>query len=143
MTLVGNLTADPELRFTPNGAAVTKFTVASTPRYFNKASGTYEDGETVFMACNVWREAAENAATSLHKGTRVIVNGRLKARSFETKDGSRRTVFEIEVDSFGPDLTRATAVVTKNQPRSSTPTQNGSTPVAATTGAQDWDDTPF
>lgn len=119
ITLVGNLTSDPELRFTPTGTPVAKFTLASTPRFFNKASGNYEDGETVFMPCNVWREAAENATESLSKGIRVIVNGRLKARSFDAKDGTKRTVFEIEVDSFGPDLTRATAVLTKNTNKNS------------------------
>lgn len=114
LTLVGNLTADPELRFTPNGVAVAKFTVASTPRYFDKATNAWTDGETLFMACNVWRQAAENAGESLSKGMRVFVTGRLKARSYETKEGSKRTVMELEVDSFGPDLARATASVTKN-----------------------------
>lgn len=143
MTLVGNLTADPEIRFTPSGHAVTKFTLASTPRFFNKNTSSYEDGETVFMACNVWREAAENAVESLSKGTRVIVRGRLKARSYETKDGSKRTVFEIEVDAFGPDLTRATAAVSKNAPRGNT---GGNTPAPASQSAQpaaDFDEMPF
>lgn len=135
MTLIGNLTADPELRFTPNGTPVAKFTLASTPRFYNKASGNYEDGETVFMPCNVWREAAENAAESLSKGARVIVHGRLKARSFETKDGSKRTVFEIEVDAFGPDLTRATAVITKTAPRTS--------PNGTVSSAPDFEEMPF
>jgi single-strand DNA-binding protein len=113
LTLVGNLTSDPELRFTPSGVAVAKFTVASTPRTLNKATNEWVDGETIFITCNVWRQAAENAAESLEKGTRVIVNGRLKSRSYETKEGEKRTVFEMEVDAFGPDLTRATAKVTK------------------------------
>jgi single-strand DNA-binding protein len=113
LTLVGNLTSDAELRFTPSGVAVAKFTVASTPRNLNKATNEWEDGETIFITCNVWRQAAENAAESLEKGTRVIVNGRLKSRSYETKEGEKRTVFEMEVDAFGPDLTRATAKVTK------------------------------
>jgi len=116
LTLVGNLTADPELRFTQSGVAVAKFTVASTPRYFDKNTNTWTDGETLFMACNVWRQAAENAGESLSKGMRVFVSGRLKSRSYETKEGSKRTVMEIEVDTFGPDLTRATASVTKNAP---------------------------
>lgn len=114
LTLVGNLTADPELRFTPNGVAVAKFTVASTPRYFDKTTNTWTDGETLFMSCNVWRQAAENAGESLTKGMRVFVSGRLKSRSYETKEGAKRTVMELEVDTFGPDLTRATASVTKN-----------------------------
>ena len=113
ITLVGNLTSDPELRFTPSGVAVAKFTIASTPRNFDKATNEWKDGETLFISCNVWRQAAENAAESLVKGTRVIAQGRLKSRSYETKEGEKRTVFEMEVDAFGPDLTRATAKVTK------------------------------
>jgi single-strand DNA-binding protein len=113
LTLVGNLTSDPELRFTPSGVAVAKFTVASTPRTLNKATNEWVDGETLFMTCNVWRQAAENAAESLEKGMRVFVEGRLKSRSYETKEGDKRTVLELEVDTFGPDLTRATAKVTK------------------------------
>ena len=113
ITINGNLTADPELRFTGSGIPVANFTVASTPRNYNKQSGEWEDGETLFLACNVWRQAAENAAESLRKGMRVLVQGRLKARSYETKEGAKRTVFEIEVDSFGPDLTLATASVTR------------------------------
>lgn len=113
ITLIGNLTAEPELRFTPSGVPVTKFTVASTPRSLNKATNEWVDGETLFVTCNVWRQAAENAAESLEKGTRVIVQGRLKARSYETKEGEKRTVFELEVDAFGPDLTRATAKISK------------------------------
>lgn len=113
ITLVGNLTSDPELRFTPSGVAVAKFTIASTPRTLNKATNEWVDAETLFITCNVWRQAAENAAESLEKGTRAIVQGRLKARSYETKEGEKRTVFEMEVDAFGPDLTRATAKVTK------------------------------
>lgn len=113
ITINGNLTADPELRFTGSGIPVANFTVASTPRNYNKQSGEWEDGETLFLACNVWRQAAENAAESLRKGMRVLVQGRLKARSYETKEGAKRTVFEIEVDAFGPDLTLATASVTR------------------------------
>lgn len=144
ITLIGNLTADPEIRFTPSGHAVAKFTLASTPRFYNKTTGNYEDGETVFMACNVWREAAENAVSSLNKGTRAVVHGRMKARSYETKDGSKRTVFEIEVDAFGPDLTRATAVVTKNPAKNgNTPSAPDTPPATAGTGSSSWDEMPF
>ena len=115
LTLVGNLTADPELRFTPAGAAVANFTVASTPRSFNKQTSEWVDGETLFMRCSVWREAAENVSESLVRGSRVIVTGRLKSRSWDDKDGSRRTVMELEVDEIGPSLRYATAKVTKAQ----------------------------
>lgn len=118
LTLVGNLTADPELRFTPNGVAVAKFTVASTPRTFDKATNSWVDGETLFMSCTVWRQAAENAGESLSKGMRVFVSGKLKSRSYEAKEGGKRTVMELEVETFGPDLTRASAKVTKNPPAS-------------------------
>lgn len=111
-TIIGNLTADPELRFTPSGAAVANFTVASTPRTFDKQSNEWKDGETLFMRCSVWRNAAENVAESLSKGTRVIVQGRLKMRSFE-QDGQKRTVVEMEVDEVGPSLTFATAKVVR------------------------------
>lgn len=111
--LSGNLTADPELRFTSAGAAVANFTVASTPRAFNKASNEWEDGETLFLRCTVWREQAENAAESLRKGMGILLFGRLKQRSYE-KDGDKRTVVEVEVDEIGPSLRRARAVVTKN-----------------------------
>jgi single-strand DNA-binding protein len=113
ITVVGNLTADPELRFTPSGAAVANFTVASTPRTFDKNSNEWKDGEALFLRCSVWRQAAENVAESLHKGTAVIVQGRLKQRSYETKEGEKRTVFELEVDEIGPALKFATAKVTK------------------------------
>jgi single-strand DNA-binding protein len=113
ITVVGNLTADPELRFTPSGAAVANFTVASTPRTFDKQSNEWKDGEALFLNCSVWRQAAENAAESLQRGMRVIVSGRLKARSFETREGEKRTVFEIDVDEVGPSLKYATAKVTK------------------------------
>lgn len=118
ITVVGNLTADPELRFTPSGVPVARFTVAQTPSSFNKSTGSWEDGETIFMVCNVWRNAAENAAESLKKGLAVVVHGRLRSRSYETKEGQKRTSWELEVDAFGPDLTRSTAVVTKNAPHS-------------------------
>ena len=113
ITIVGNLTADPELRFTPSGAAVANFTVASTPRTFDRQSQEWKDGEALFLRCNVWRQVAENVAESLARGTRVIVTGRLKSRSYETKEGEKRTVIEMEVDEIGPSLRYATAKVTK------------------------------
>jgi single-strand DNA-binding protein len=113
ITVVGNLTADPELRFTPSGAAVANFTVASTPRTFDKQSNEWKDGEALFLNCSVWRQAAENAAESLQRGMRVVVQGRLKARSYETREGEKRTVFEIDVEEVGPSLKYATAKVTK------------------------------
>ncbi len=113
ITVIGNLTADPELRFTPSGAAVANFTVASTPRTFDKQSNEWKDGEALFLNCSVWRQAAENAAESLQRGMRVIVSGRLKARSYETREGEKRTVFEIDVEEVGPSLKYATAKVTK------------------------------
>jgi single-strand DNA-binding protein len=113
ITVVGNLTADPELRFTPSGAAVANFTVASTPRTFDRQSGEWKDGEALFLRCNIWRQAAENVAETLTRGARVIVQGRLKQRSFETREGEKRTVIELEVDEIGPSLRYATASVTK------------------------------
>jgi len=113
ITVVGNLTADPELRFTPSGAAVANFTVASTPRIYDRQSGEWKDGEALFLRCNIWREAAENVAESLTRGSRVIVTGRLKQRSFETREGEKRTVVEVEVDEVGPSLRYATAKVNK------------------------------
>lgn len=115
ITVVGNLTADPELRFTPSGAAVASFTVASTPRTFDRQSNEWKDGETLFMRCSVWREAAENVAESLAKGNRVVVQGRLVQRSFETREGEKRTVVEMQVDEVGPSLRYATAKVTRTQ----------------------------
>ncbi len=115
ITVVGNLTADPELRFTPSGAAVASFTVASTPRTFDRQANEWKDGETLFLRCSVWREAAENVAESLTKGTRVIVQGRLVQRSFETREGEKRTVVEMQVDEVGPSLRYATAKVTRTQ----------------------------
>jgi single-strand DNA-binding protein len=112
ITVVGNLTADPELRFTPSGAAVANFTVASTPRTFDKNTNEWKDGEALFLRCSVWRQAAENVAESLHKGTAVIVQGRLKQRSYE-KEGEKRTVYELDVEEVGPSLKWATAKVTK------------------------------
>jgi len=115
ITIVGNLTGDPELRFTPSGAAVANFTIASTPRSFDRQTNEWKDGETLFMRCSVWREAAENVAESLTRGTAVIAQGRLQSRSYETKEGEKRTVVEMQVDEIGPTLRRATAKVTKAQ----------------------------
>jgi single-strand DNA-binding protein len=113
ITVIGNLTADPELRFTPSGAAVANFTVASTPRTFDRQTNEWKDGEALFLNCSVWRQAAENAAESLVRGMRVIVQGNLKARSYETREGEKRTVFEIDVQEVGPSLKYATAKVAK------------------------------
>jgi single-strand DNA-binding protein len=113
ITIIGNLTDDPELRFTPSGAAVAKFRVASTPRFMDRASGEWKDGEPLFMACNIWRDAAEHVAESLQRGARVIVTGRLRQRSYETREGEKRTVIELEVDEIGPSLRYATAKVQK------------------------------
>lgn len=113
ITVVGNLTADPELRFLPSGAAVANFTVASTPRTFDRQSGEWKDGDALFLSCSVWRQAAENVAETLRKGMRVIVQGRLRQRSYETQQGERRTVVELEVDEVGPSLRYATAAVTR------------------------------
>lgn len=113
ITVVGNLTADPELRFTPSGAAVANFTVASTPRTFDRQSGEWKDGEALFLRCNIWRQAAENVAESLTRGARVVVQGRLRQRSFETREGEKRTVVEMEADEIGPSLRYATAKVNK------------------------------
>ncbi|MCQ9368700.1 single-stranded DNA-binding protein [Brevibacterium sp. 50QC2O2] len=115
ITVVGNLTADPDLRFTPNGAAVANFTVASTPRTFDRRMNEFKDGETMFLRCAAWRDMAENVASSLSRGTRVVVQGRLRARTFETKEGENRTVFELDVDEVGPSLRYATANVTRNE----------------------------
>ena len=113
VTVVGNLTADPELRFTHSGAAVANFTVASTPRTFDRQSNEWEDGDTLFLPCSIWRQAAEHVAESLTKGTRVIVTGRLKQRSYDDREGNKRTIYEVEVEEVGPSLLRATAVVTR------------------------------
>lgn len=114
ITVCGNLVSDPELRYTPNGAAVANFTVASTPRFFDKASGEWKDGDALFLRCSIWRQAAENVAeSSLTKGSRVIVQGRLQQRSYETKEGEKRYVVEMQVDEIGPSLRFATATVNK------------------------------
>ena len=115
ITLVGNLVDDPELRFTPSGAAVAKFRIASTPRTFDRQTNEWKDGESLFLTCNVWRQPAENCAESLQRGMRVIVQGRLRQRTYDTKEGEKRTVYEVEVDEVGPSLRSATAKVTKAQ----------------------------
>lgn len=125
ITVVGNLTGDPELRFTPGGAAVANFTVASTPRLFDRQTNEFKDGETLFMRCSVWRDYAENVAESLTKGSRVIVTGKLKARSYKNKDGNDRTAWELEVDEVGPALRYATA-------------QPVRTPMKNSAGGQTW-----
>jgi single-strand DNA-binding protein len=125
ITIIGNLTADPELRFTPSGAAVANFTVASTPRTFDKATNEWKNGETMFLNCSVWRQVAENVAESLSKGMAVIVQGKLKSRTYETQSGERRVVFEVDVDEVGPSLKYASAKVTRN-PSSGGSGQGGS-----------------
>ena len=115
ITVVGNLVDDPELRFTPSGAAVANFRIASTPRTFDRQTNEWKDGDALFLSCSVWRQAAENVAESLVKGMRVIVQGRLRSRQYETREGEKRTVFEIEVDEVGPSLKYATAKVTRTQ----------------------------
>ncbi len=114
ITIAGNLVDDPELRYTQTGQAVAKFRVASTPRFRDNATGEWKDGDSLFLSCNVWRQAAENAAESLQRGMRVIVSGRLRQRSYETREGEKRTVYEVEVDDVGPSLRNASAKVTKS-----------------------------
>jgi single-strand DNA-binding protein len=154
ITVIGNLTADPELRFTPSGAAVASFTVASTPRTFDRTSGEWKDGEALFLRCNIWRQAAENVAESLTRGMRVVVSGRLRQRSFETKEGERRTVVELEVDEVGPSLRYATAKVNKvsrgqgsgGYGSTGAPPDDpwgSATPAAASVGASSDDEPPF
>ncbi|MFE3001392.1 single-stranded DNA-binding protein [Nocardia sp. NPDC059246] len=159
LTVIGNLTGDPELRFTPAGDAVTNFTVASTPRYFDRKTGEWRDGEALFLRCGLWRQAAENVAESLTRGARVIVSGRLKQRSFQTSEGEKRTVVELDVDEVGPSLRYATATVKRNQAagrttaESRTPAGNGfgqagsvddpwQATALATVGAAAFDDDP-
>ncbi|MDQ2796423.1 MAG: single-stranded DNA-binding protein [Actinomycetota bacterium] len=113
ITVVGNLTADPELRFTPSGAAVASFTIASTPRQFDRNTNEWKDGEALFLRCSIWRQAAENCAESLQRGMRVVAQGRLKQRSFETREGEKRTVIELDIDEIGPSLKYATAKVNR------------------------------
>lgn len=142
ITVVGNLTADPELRFTSSGAAVASFTVASTPRSFDRQSNEWKDGETLFMRCSLWRDAAENVAESLTKGTRVIVTGRLVQRSFETREGEKRTVVELQVDEVGPSLRYATASVTRSQ-RSGGGGFGGGGQNTGTQAGNPWDSQPY
>ncbi|MCG5215671.1 single-stranded DNA-binding protein [Streptosporangium sp. KLBMP 9127] len=113
ITIVGNLVDDPELRFTPTGTAVARFRIASTPRFMDKQTNEWKDGEALFLTCNIWRQAAENVAESLQRGMRVILQGRLRQRSYETKEGEKRTVYEVEVDEVGPSLRNATAKVNR------------------------------
>lgn len=141
ITLVGNLVDDPELRFTSSGAAVAKFRVASTPRTYDRQTGEWKDGEALFLTCSIWRQAAENVAESLQRGSRVIVHGRLKQRSYETREGEKRTVFEVEVDEVGPSLRNATAKVTKVKGASSNTQQRAEDPWA--TQARQDDELPF
>jgi single-strand DNA-binding protein len=153
ITVVGNLTADPELRFTPAGHGVASFTVASTPRSFNKQTNEWEDGQPLFLRCSVWRQAGENAAESLTKGARVIVVGRLQQRSYETREGEKRTVIELQVDEIGPSLRYATAKVQRaargsttapaeDDPWSRPAGQPAAQPAAAPAGAGGWSDEP-
>jgi single-strand DNA-binding protein len=129
ITISGNLTADPEIRYTPTGQAVAKFTVASTPRFLDKTTNEWKDGDALFLTCNVWRQAAENTAESLMRGMRVIVQGRLRQRSYETREGEKRTVYEVEVDDVGPSLRNATAKVMKAERNK---------PAAPQTGSDQW-----
>ena len=138
ITVVGNLVDDPELRFTPAGAAVAKFRIASTPRRFNKTTNEWEDGDALFLTCSVWRQAAENVAESLAKGVRVIVQGRLKQRSYEDGQGVKRTVYELDVDEVGPTLARATAKVTKNPAGGGQQQANSSFAGTATSTQDPW-----
>jgi single-strand DNA-binding protein len=140
ITMIGNLVDDPELRFTPSGAAVAKFRVASTPRYLDKTTNEWKDGESLFLQCQIWRQAAENVAESLTKGMRVILSGRLKQRSYETKEGEKRTVFEVEVDEVGPSLRNATAKVTRAQRAGGT---TGGFAAPAATGGESFNDDPW
>jgi single-strand DNA-binding protein len=140
ITLVGNLTDDPDLRFTPSGAAVANFTVASTPRFFDKQTNEWKDSEALFLRCSIWRQAAENVAETLQRGARVIVTGRLKQRSYETREGEKRTTFEVEVEEIGPSLKYATAKVTKTSRsggNSGGSSGGGNDPWAAPVGGSD------
>ncbi len=137
VTVIGNLAADPELRFTGTGAAVTNFTVCSTPRYFDKATQEWKDGDGLFLRCNLWRTPAENVAESLTKGTRVIVSGRLHQRSFETREGEKRTVMELEVDEIGASLRYATVKVNKAE------RSTGSSDQVPASAPNDSDEAPF
>ncbi len=137
ITVVGNLTADPELRFTPSGAAVASFTIASTPRTFDKNTNEWKDGDALFLRCSIWRQAAENVAESLQRGMRVVAQGRLKQRSYETREGEKRTVVEMEVDEVGPSLKYATAKVNRTSRGSSSGGGFGSTGSGSSPGGSD------
>jgi single-strand DNA-binding protein len=140
ITVVGNLTADPELRFTPSGAAVASFTIASTPRTFDKNTNEWKDGDALFLRCSIWRQAAENVAESLQRGMRVVAQGRLKQRSYETREGEKRTVVEMEVDEVGPSLKYATAKVNRTSRGSSSGGGFGSSGTSAGSDAAPVDD---
>lgn len=151
-TIVGNITADPELRYTQSGLAVVSFTIASTPRSFDRASNEWKDGDALFLRCSAWRDFAENIAATLTKGMRVVAQGRLQQRAYETKEGEKRTVTELAVDEIGPSLRYATASVTRatRNPSSDTPADQWSQPTAEQPAAEQWpaagtytDDTPF
>lgn len=131
ITIIGNLTADPEMRYTSSGMAVARFTVASTPRAFDRQANEWKDGDSLFLSCNAWRQLGENCAESLRRGMRVVVNGKLKQRSYEAKDGSKRTVYEVEVDDVGPSLRNATAKVMKAERDKPAAPQTGSDPWTA------------
>ena len=141
ITVVGNLTSDPELRYTQNGLAVANFTIASTPRTFDKATNDYKDGDALFLRCSVWRDFAEHVAGSLTKGTRVIASGRLRQRSYETKEGEKRSSIELEIDDIGPSLRYATAQVTRTA-RGGSPAVE-SAPDVWNQSSDDTDGTPF
>ena len=145
LTIVGNLVDDPQLRYTPTGNAVANFRVASTPRYLDKTTNEWRDAESLFLTCNVWRQAAENVTESLQRGMRVIVSGRLRQRSYETREGEKRTVYEIEVDEVGPSLRNASAKVTKAARRSGPPDSvpAGGDPRAAESGSDGPAEPPF
>ena len=145
LTIVGNLVDDPQLRYTPTGNAVANFRVASTPRYLDKTANEWRDADSLFLTCNVWRQAAENVAESLQLGMRVIVSGRLRQRSYETREGEKRTVYEIEVDEVGPSLRNASAKVTKAARRSGPPDSvpAGGDPWAAESGSDGPAQPPF
>jgi single-strand DNA-binding protein len=146
ITVVGNLVADPELRFTPNGAAVANFTIASTARSYDKDSGQWTDGDALFLRCSIWRQAAENVAESLSKGMRVIAQGRLKQRSYETGTGEKRTVFEMDVEDIGPSIKMATAKITKAaraKAAKSAPLPQETDPWAGTADPAQEDEPPF
>jgi single-strand DNA-binding protein len=146
ITIIGNLTADPELRFIPSGAAVASFTIASTPRTFDKQTGEWKDGEALFLNCSLWREAAENVTESLHRGDRVIATGQLKQRSFETKSGEKRTVVELAVDEIGPSMRYAVAKVektTKSKPKAPPAAKPADDPWGSAPAAGGDDEPPF